>query len=158
MASKIACCVLFTLCWNLSNPTPLATPVTLPARREKQEAEATAAAAQAQMAAEVAAAQADADTVKRAARVEAEKAAVASDSKMKEYVAQFRDQVRWCGQRGAAWDGAEGRGARAPWMCVCGSYWPGVCWGPRLAPWDQLCCCAPVPRPCSQTCTTCHHL
>jgi hypothetical protein len=45
------------------------------------------------MVAEVAAAQADADVVKRAARVEAERAAVASDSKMKEYVAQFRDQV-----------------------------------------------------------------
>ncbi|KAF6256024.1 hypothetical protein COO60DRAFT_1627324 [Scenedesmus sp. NREL 46B-D3] len=65
------------------------------ARREKQDAQAAAAAAQAQMVSDVAAARAELAAVQRQARAEVDKASAAADSRMREYVDKFRDQVRW---------------------------------------------------------------
>lgn len=64
------------------------------ARREKQDAQAAAAAAQAQMVSDVAAARAELAAAQRQARAEIEKASAAADSRMRDYVDKFRDQVR----------------------------------------------------------------
>ncbi len=64
------------------------------ARREKQDAEAAAAAAQAQMVAEVKAARDEAAAQRKQHRAELETAKEGADSKMKEYVGKFREQVR----------------------------------------------------------------
>jgi multidrug efflux pump subunit AcrA (membrane-fusion protein) len=67
---------------------------TFAARREKQDAQAAAAAAQAQMVTDVAAARAELAAAQRQARAEVEKASAAADSRMRDYVDKFRDQVR----------------------------------------------------------------
>lgn len=68
------------------------------ARREKQDAQAAAAAAQAQMVADVAAARAELAAAQRQARADVERAAASADSKMREYVDKFREQVRACAE------------------------------------------------------------
>eukprot|EP00878_Enallax_costatus_P033337 GHUV01036756.1.p1 GENE.GHUV01036756.1~~GHUV01036756.1.p1 ORF type:complete len:405 (+),score=164.28 GHUV01036756.1:265-1479(+) len=64
------------------------------ARREKQDAQAAAVAAQAQMETEVAAATAELAAAQKQAKADIEKASSNADSKMREYVDKFRDQVR----------------------------------------------------------------
>lgn len=64
------------------------------ARRQRQEAQDAAAAAQAQMVTEVSAARSQLAAVKRQARADTDKAAAAADTKMREYVDKFREQVR----------------------------------------------------------------
>eukprot|EP00879_Flechtneria_rotunda_P025394 GHRR01026982.1.p1 GENE.GHRR01026982.1~~GHRR01026982.1.p1 ORF type:complete len:389 (+),score=177.76 GHRR01026982.1:261-1427(+) len=63
-------------------------------RREKQEAESAAAAAKAQMASEVSAACSELAAAKRQAKADIEKATSTADTKTREYVDKFRDQVR----------------------------------------------------------------
>lgn len=67
------------------------------ARREKQDAQAAAVAAQAQMETEVSAARAELSAAQKQAKTDIEKASSSADSKMREYVDKFRDQVRWWG-------------------------------------------------------------
>lgn len=77
----------------LLNPVPPHASM-IAARREKQDAQAAAAAAQAQMVSDVAAARAELAAAQRQARAEVEKASAAADSRMRDYVDKFRDQVR----------------------------------------------------------------
>lgn len=71
-------------------------------------------AATAQLGQDVAAAAADAAGVKRAARAEAERAKESADSRMREYVERFREQVHSGGVEGIC-------------MCGCGVLGLG-CW------------------------------
>jgi len=63
------------------------------ARREKQEAQAAAAAAEAQLVKEVSAAQAALAAARRQARADVDKAESRADSKTREYVDKFREQM-----------------------------------------------------------------
>jgi hypothetical protein len=98
------------------------------ARRQRHEAEESALAAKAQMQQEVRQAQQDAAAAKRAARMEVERAKEGADSRMREYMDRFREQVNIPG--GRYWVGGDDGclGCRAagqkqlPGLSACGCH------------------------------------